>query len=120
MGEEKRIESKSPSIRATVRRSEKDPGRDAWLTMEVSAERSVTNYDPNQDILDVGDLAQELDMELRKVISDSYERLKEERDDNREIGVCAEHGEEYKRYEKEGDIWWSHQLDSGKWCKKKD
>jgi hypothetical protein len=118
MSEEKRIESKSPSIKATVRRSEKDPGRDAWLTMEVSAERSVTNYDPERDILDVGDLAQELDMELRKVMSDSHERVKEDALENRGLGVCPEHGEEYQRYEKGGDIWWSHQLESGKWCKK--
>jgi len=52
------------------------------------------------------------------VISDSYIRVKEERDDNREIGVCPEHAEQYQRYEKGADIWWSHQLESGKWCKK--
>ena len=114
-----RIESKSPSIKATVRRSEKDPRRDAWLTMELSAERSAPNYDPDQDIRDAGNLAQELDMELRKVISDSYLSVTEEGSEEvTAVVVCPEHGDEYKRYEKGGDIWWSHQLESGKWCKK--
>ena len=119
------IEHKAPSIKATVRRSEKNPQTEAWLTMELSAERSAPNYDPDQDILDVGDLAQELDMELRKVMSDSNERTKEETADmvtaqmlGTEEPSCAEHGDIYRRYEKGGDIWWSHQTPSGNWCKK--
>jgi membrane-anchored protein YejM (alkaline phosphatase superfamily) len=114
MSEEKRISHSVPSIRATVRRSEKDPDRDAWITMELSAERNVHHIDPNQDILDVGGLARELDMELRKLMSDSNERMVDET----AAIVCSEHGEEYTRYEKDGDIWWSHQLDSGMWCKR--
>jgi hypothetical protein len=120
MNEEKRVEHKAPSIKATVRRSEKNPKTEAWLTMELSAERSAPNYDPDQDIVDVGDLAQELDMELRKVMSDSNERMLEETGEmlGTEESICAEHGDAYRRYEKGGDIWWAHQTASGNWCKK--
>jgi len=113
MSEEKRIESKSPSIKATVRRSEKDPMSDAWLTVELSAERTVTNFDPDDDIKNVAQLARDLDAQLVGIFQEQHNIGTEP-----EGSVCPEHGEEYRRYEKEGDIWWSHQLESGKWCKK--
>jgi len=113
MGEEKRIESKSPSIKATVRRAEKDPMSDAWLTVELSAERTVTNFDPDDDIKNVAQLARDLDAQLVGIFQEQHNIGTEP-----EGSVCPEHGEEYRRYEKGGDIWWSHQLESGKWCKK--
>jgi hypothetical protein len=119
MNEERRLDYKVPSIKATVRRSEKHPGRDSWLTMELSAERSVQHIDPAEDIISVADLAQELDVELRKVMMwDSNSLVSDDRNEIVEASVCPDHGENYKRYEKDGDIWWSHKLDSGSWCKK--
>ena len=32
---------------------------------------------------------------------------------------CQEHEVEFKRYETEGRVWYSHRLDGGKWCKEK-
>ena len=29
---------------------------------------------------------------------------------------CQEHGVAFKRFEKEGRVWYSHKLDGGKWC----
>ena len=57
-------------------------------------------------------LAEELDEELRKLMIDSG------RQEDGEVTVCPEHGEEYKRYEKNGSAWWSHQIPGGGWCKR--
>ena len=32
---------------------------------------------------------------------------------------CNEHGTEFKRFEKEGRVWYSHKAPDGKWCKEK-
>lgn len=32
---------------------------------------------------------------------------------------CNEHGTEFKRFEKEGRVWYSHKGPDGKWCREK-
>jgi hypothetical protein len=111
MNEQTRIESKAPSIKATVRRSEKDPMSDAWLTVELSAERTVTNLDPADDIKNVAQLARDLDAQLGGIFLDNVGT-------EPEGSVCPEHGEEYRQFTKNGSSWWSHQTESGTWCKR--
>lgn len=36
-----------------------------------------------------------------------------------EAHYCQEHQTEYKRFEKDGRVWYSHKTADGKWCKEK-
>lgn len=35
------------------------------------------------------------------------------------VHYCQQHQSEYKRFEKDGRVWYSHKTSDGKWCREK-
>ena len=106
-----------PTISAMVRRSQQN-AEGGWVTVELGATRGVTDIDPDEDITKVKLLAMQLDIAVAEVIGKTPTQKKQ--DTQKETtSVCPDHGEDYQRFEKDGDIWFAHKLSNGNWCRLK-
>ena len=125
-----------PTIGATVRRSHQ-LGKGGWLTVELTASRSVYNLDPDADAVDAQNLAAQLDravidLMLRHVAGDAVRALIELDDDAPDIPAppagdapdetmeCPTHGGAGMRirWRDDGTYFYSHNdvETGGRWC----
>ena len=109
------------TIAATVRYSKPLPDG-AWKAVELSAEASL---DPNEAWIEAqASLYQELGQQLRTLWTAKNGQASggaakaENTTTEQSKHYCQEHQTEFKRYEKEGRVWYAHKAGQ-KWCKEK-
>ena len=105
-----------PTISAMVRRSQQNADG-GWVTVELGASRGITNLDPDDDIVKATNLARQLDIAVFELIGKPHTQKKQ---DSPTVTVCPDHGEEYQRYEKDGDTWFAHRISEGVFCRAKN
>jgi hypothetical protein len=125
---------KVTTVSASVRYSQ-DTGKGAWKVVELGAEATL---DPKETWTDAqATLYHELSCQLRTLWTNGHKANGEA---NHALGVsdpernepgptqtpppppehyCQQHQTEYKRYERDGRVWYSHKAPDGKWCKEK-
>jgi hypothetical protein len=114
-------------VTATIRYSQ-DSGKGAWKSVEVGAEATVA---PDED----WQAAQQalyitLGEQLKTIWGKGVSKVQQTEPDWAELGgnhraplkpppahYCETHQCPYKRFEKNGQVWYSHKAPDGAWCK---
>ena len=107
------------TISATVRYS-KPLESGSWKAVELSAEATL---DPQEEWLQAqASLYQDLGQQLKALWTSSSNGQAANGSAKAEASTaehyCQEHQTEFKRYEKEGRVWYAHKAGQ-KWCKEK-
>jgi hypothetical protein len=115
------------TVTATIKYSAEAKG--AWRTIEVGAEADVA-LDEDWHTAQAS-LYDQLGQQLKTFWSKGASKAHAEADDWEELGgnhketltpvpshYCQAHQCQYKRYEKDGKVWWSHRQGNG-WCKER-
>ena len=103
---------KITTVSATVRFS-KDIGNKRFKTVELSAEGMVSAGE-NWQVAQV-QLYSELGQQLKSLWTANGSTNNHNRESIPDH-YCNEHGTDFKRHEKEGQVWYSHKSGDG-WCK---
>jgi hypothetical protein len=106
-------------VKATIRYSQ-DTSKGAWKSIEIGAEGSVDERERWDAAL--AHLYADLGQQLKGLWANGQKSAAEPPavgDGKAEppAHFCQEHQAEYKRFEKDGRIWYSHKALDGKWCK---
>ena len=116
-------------VTATIKYSQ-DTGKGAWKAVELGAEASLEPKDTWQTAQH--QLYGELSQQLQKMWangktaqngSESHAQPTTEPEPppapEKPEHWCEEHQTEFKRYERQGKVWYSHKTTDGKWCRDK-
>jgi hypothetical protein len=107
---------KVTEVSAVVRYSAEAKG--AWRSVEVGATATLTSSDETLESAQ-GELYQRLRQQLKTLWAngkaEAYVSTQVEPPPPAKTHWCSEHDQEFKRHEKDGNVWYSHRQGSG-WC----
>jgi hypothetical protein len=110
---------KVTTVTATIRYSQ-DSGKGAWKSLELGAEAQVA---PNEDWADVQvRLYDHLAQQFKQIWSKNGNGT-HDAPPAPEIPApprehwCVQHNQEWKKFTKGNQVWWSHRAPDGTWCK---
>ena len=121
---------KVTTVSANVRFS-KDTGQGAWKVIELGAEETVDGNEGWQTTQ--AHLYQELGRQMKALWANgngqgqkadeapttTTEASHQSEPPPARAHYCQQHGTEFKRFGKDGRVWYSHKGPDGKWCKEK-
>jgi hypothetical protein len=117
---------KVTTVSANIRFS-KDTGQGAWKVVELGAEASIDaneGWQAAQGQL-YADLGQQLKslwghgQKAQEATTEAAETPVQPVPPSAPAHYCQAHQTEFKRFEKDGRVWFSHKGPDGKWCKEK-
>jgi hypothetical protein len=123
-------------VKATIRYSQ-DTGKGAWKAVEIGAEAEIAPGSAWQG--EVATLYADLSSKLRQLWQAGERQIPKPgtvprngaapgqippipSNGERERGAhwCMEHQTEFRRFGKDGRVWYSHRTAEGKWCQQKE
>jgi hypothetical protein len=104
------------TINATIRYSQ-DTGKGSWKSLELGAEADLG---PNEDWhTGQQELYRQLGARMRVLWANGTGKTDhQETPPSKREHWCETHQTEFKKFTKDGRVWYSHQAHDGKWCKK--
>ena len=119
---------KVTTVSATVKYSQ-DTGKGAWKAVEIGADATVDANETWQQAQ--AHLYHQLGCQLKNLWVNGQTAQNGSESHGEAVPVlepnhnpaqppehyCQEHQTEFKRYERQGKVWYSHKAPDGKWCK---
>ena len=118
---------KVTTVTATIKYSQ-DTGKGAWKAVEIGADATVDAAETWQQAQ--ASLYHQLGCQLKTLWNNGKGAQNGSEGYGEAVPVlepqsspappehyCQEHQTEYKRYERQGKVWYSHKGPDGKWCK---
>jgi hypothetical protein len=124
---------KVTTVSANIRYS-RDTGQGAWKVVELGAEATIDGKEGWKDAQ--ASLYADLGQQLKTLWANGNGRKATEAPEYPTEApsqpeptqtpplppehYCQQHQTEYRRYERDGRVWYSHKTGDGKWCREKD